>query len=72
MRGHRFIFSYAADPLTLSLTGIVTERPNGLLGAFGTTPPGSFNVPTKRLQFDTVYQVLTHDEHGNVRQRKMP
>jgi len=55
MRGHRFVFSYAADPrVTLSLTGIVTQRPNGLLGAFGTTPPGSFNLPTKRLQFDTV------------------
>ncbi len=55
MRGHRLVFSYAADPrVTFTVTGIVTQRPNGLLGAFGTTPPGSFNLPTKRLQLDTV------------------
>ncbi len=55
MRGHRFTFSYAADPrVVLTATGIVTERPTGLLGAFGTTPPGSLNRPTTRLQFDTV------------------
>jgi hypothetical protein len=55
MRGHRFNFSYAADPrVVLTFTGIVTERPTGLLGAFGTTPPGSLNRPTTRLQFDTV------------------
>lgn len=55
VRGHRFNFSYTADPrVTFVITGIVTERPNGLLGAFGTTPPGSFNLPTKRLQLDTV------------------
>jgi hypothetical protein len=54
MRGHRFIFSYAADPrVTFSLIGIVTERPNGVLGAFGTTPVGSLNRPTTRVQFDT-------------------
>lgn len=55
MRGHRMVFSYAADPrVTFTVTGIITERPNGLLGPFGTTPPGSFNLPTKRLQLDTV------------------
>lgn len=55
MRGHRFAFSYAADPrVVFTVTGIVTERPTGLLGAFGTTPPGSLNRPTTRLQLDTV------------------
>lgn len=55
MRGHRLVFSYAADPrVTFSVTGIVTQRPNGVLGAFGTTPPGSLNRATTRLQFDTV------------------
>ena len=54
MRGHRFNFSYTADPrVTFAVIGIITERPNGLLGPFGTTPPGSSNVPTKRLQLDT-------------------
>jgi hypothetical protein len=55
MRGHRLQFSYAADPrVTFSVTGIVTQRPNGLLGPFATTPPGSLNRATTRLQFDTV------------------
>ena len=55
MRGHRMMFTYAADPrVTFSVTGIVTQRPNGVLGAFGTTPPGSLNRATTRLQFDTV------------------
>ncbi len=55
MRGHRFTFSYAADPrVTFSVIGIVTERPNGLLGPFLPTPPGSLNRATTRLQFDTV------------------
>jgi hypothetical protein len=55
MRGHRLQFSYAADPrVTFSVVGIVTQRPNGVLGAFGTTPPGSLNRATTRLQFDTV------------------
>ena len=54
MRGHRFQFSYAADPrVTFSVIGIVTQRPNGLLGPFAATPPGSINRATKRLQFDT-------------------
>lgn len=55
MRGHRMQFSYAADPrVTFSVIGIVTQRPNSVLGAFGTTPPGSLNRATTRLQFDTV------------------
>jgi hypothetical protein len=55
MRGHRFAFSYAADPrVTLTVTGIATERPNGLLGPFAATPSGSLNRSTFRLQFDTV------------------
>jgi putative porin len=54
MRGHRLVFSYAADPrVTFSVIGIVTERPNGVLGPFATTPPGSLNRPTTRVQFDT-------------------
>lgn len=57
MRGHRFIFAYAVDPkVTLSLTGIVTERPNGLFGPFVPTPPGSLNRATTRLQFDTSFR----------------
>jgi hypothetical protein len=55
MRVHRLIFAYAADPrVTFSVIGIVTERPNGLLGPFAVTPPGSSNRPTTRIQFDTV------------------
>ncbi|HEY0078405.1 MAG TPA: putative porin [Pyrinomonadaceae bacterium] len=57
VRAQRFIVTYAADPrVTLSVTGIVTSRPNGLLGAFGLTPPGSLNRPTTRLQFDTNFR----------------
>lgn len=55
MRAHRFVFAYMAESrVMLSMTGIVTERPRGLLGPFVTTPPGSLNRPTTRLQFDTV------------------
>jgi hypothetical protein len=55
MRGHRFQFSYTADPrVTFTAIGIITERPNGLLGPFAATPPGSLNRSTFRLQFDTV------------------
>ena len=55
MRGHRMQFSYTADPrVTLTVIGIVTQRPNGLLGPFAATPPGSLNRSTFRLQFDTV------------------
>jgi hypothetical protein len=55
VRGHRFNFAYAADPrVTFALTGVITRRPHGLFGAFGTTPDGSLNRPTTRLQFDTI------------------
>ncbi|HBB89158.1 MAG TPA: hypothetical protein DC047_16250 [Blastocatellia bacterium] len=55
MRAHRLQFSYAADPrVTFTVTGIVTERLNGLLGPFAATPAGSSNRATTRVQFDTV------------------
>ncbi|MGI8835379.1 MAG: putative porin [Pyrinomonadaceae bacterium] len=55
MRAHRLQFSYAADPrVTFTVTGIITERLNGLLGPFTVTPAGSSNRATTRLQFDTV------------------
>jgi hypothetical protein len=55
MRGHRFLFAYTADPrVTFNVIGIVTQRLNGLLGPFVSTPPGSLNRSTFRLQFDTV------------------
>jgi len=54
MRAHRLVFAYAADPrVTLSVIGIVTQRPNGVRGAFGTAPLGSSPFATTRLQFDT-------------------
>jgi hypothetical protein len=54
MRGHRFGFSYAADPrVVFTVTGIITERLRGLLGPFVPTPTGSLNRATTRLQFDT-------------------
>jgi len=54
MRGHRFGFSYAADPrVVFTVTGIITERLRGLFGPFVPTPPGSLNRATTRLQFDT-------------------
>jgi hypothetical protein len=55
VRAHRFIAAYALDPrVALSLTGIFSQRPNGLLGVFGRTPPGSLNRTLTRLQFDTI------------------
>jgi hypothetical protein len=57
IRGHRMIFNYTVDPrVVLSVTGIITERSNELLGVFGTTPPGSLNRPSTRLQFDTAFK----------------
>jgi hypothetical protein len=57
VRAHRFLASYTVDPrVTLSLTAIVSQRPNGLLGAFGATPAGSLNRPSVRLQFDTLFR----------------
>jgi hypothetical protein len=57
MRGHRLMFSYAADPrVTFSVIGIITERSHGLLGPFAPTPPGSSNRTTTRVQFDTTFK----------------
>ena len=54
---HRMGFSYAADPrVVFAVTGIVTQRPNGVLGVFGVTPPDSLNRPTTRLQIDTMFK----------------
>lgn len=56
-RVHRLQFNYTADPrVVLSFISIINQRPNGLLGVFGTTPPGSLNRPTTRLQFDTTFR----------------
>ncbi|MDT5272702.1 MAG: hypothetical protein QOH49_4888 [Acidobacteriota bacterium] len=55
VRVHRFFAGYALDPrVALTLTGFFTQRPTGLLGAFGQTPPGSLNRTLTRLQFDTI------------------
>lgn len=65
VRVHRFTFDYMAfgeanrnhnRTVRLTLTGFLTQRPNGLLGVFGTTPQGSLNRPTTRLQFDTIFR----------------
>jgi hypothetical protein len=55
MRVHRFFAGYALDPrVALTFTSFFTQRPTGLLGAFGQTPPGSLNRALTRLQFDTI------------------
>lgn len=55
VRVHRFIFGYAVDPrVALTFTSFFTQRPTGLLGAFGQTPPASLNRTLTRLQFDTI------------------
>jgi putative porin len=55
MRVHRFLAGYALDPrVALTFTGFFTQRPTGLLGVFGSTPPGSLNRTLTRLQFDTI------------------
>jgi hypothetical protein len=57
MRGHRLQFSYAVDPrVTFTVTDIIVQRPNGILGAFGATPSGSSNRATSRFQIDTVFR----------------
>jgi TolA-binding protein len=65
VRVHRFSFDYLAygeakrqynRTVRLTLTGFITERPNGLLGVFGATPQGSLNTPSTRLQFDTTFR----------------
>jgi hypothetical protein len=56
-RVHRLIFNYTVDPrVVLSFISIINQRPNGLLGVFGSTPAGSLNRPTTRLQFDTTFR----------------
>jgi hypothetical protein len=55
MRVHRVFAGYALDPrVALTFTGFFTQRPTGLLGVFGSTPPGSLNRTLTRLQFDTI------------------
>lgn len=55
MRVHRLFAGLALDPrVTFTFTGFFTQRPTGLLGAFGQTPAGSLNRTLTRLQFDTI------------------
>jgi hypothetical protein len=66
VRVHRVQFGYVAVPgrmvdnkrqdarVLIAITGIVTERPNGVLGPFLPTPPGSTSPASTRLQFDTI------------------
>ncbi|HEV3471565.1 MAG TPA: putative porin, partial [Pyrinomonadaceae bacterium] len=57
VRVHRVTASYTADPrVVLSLIGFFTQRPNGLGGVFGVTPPGSLERTQTRLQFDTTFR----------------
>jgi hypothetical protein len=57
MLTHRFLIGYTADPhVGLTFTGFIGQRPNGLLGVFGATPPGSLNGATTRLQLDTIFR----------------
>ncbi len=57
VRVHRLGFTYTVDPrVQLSLTDLISQRPHGLLGAFGATPPGSLNRAVHRLEFDTVFK----------------
>jgi len=57
VRVHRLTASYAADSrVVLSLIGLFTQRPNGLGGVFGATPPGSLERTQTRLQFDTTFR----------------
>jgi hypothetical protein len=54
---HRFVIGYTADPhVGLTFTSFIGQRPNGLLGVFGATPPGSLNGATTRLQLDTIFR----------------
>jgi len=57
VRVHRIGFTYTLDPrVQLTLTDLISQRPHGLLGAFGLTPPGSLNRATHRLEFDTLFR----------------
>lgn len=56
-RAHRLQLFYTVDPrVVISFIGFLNQRPNGLFGVFGNTPPGSLNRPTTRLQFDTTFR----------------
>ena len=60
IRMHRFQFGYTVVPgekdarVLFAVTGIFTQRLNGLFGPFVPTPVGSLNKATTRLQFDTI------------------
>jgi hypothetical protein len=60
VRVHRVQLGYTVVPgekdarVLFTITGIVTERLNGLFGPFIPTPAGSLNRATTRLQFDTI------------------
>ncbi len=57
VQGHRLFFSFTADPrVTFNITGLFNRRLNGLNGAFRTTPAGSLDRETVRIQFDTVFK----------------
>ena len=57
VRVQRLVLHYSVDPrVLLSFIGFVVERPNGLLGVFGQSPPGSLNRPTTRIQFETTFR----------------
>jgi hypothetical protein len=57
VRAHRVVFNYTLDPKVIfSLTGIFSQRANGLNGVFGNNPTGSLNRPTTRLQLDTIFR----------------
>jgi len=57
IQGHRLFFGYTVNPrVTFNFTGLFNQRLSGLLGAFGTNPPGSLNRHTNRIQLDTVFR----------------
>lgn len=57
IRAHRVAFTFQADPrVLLGLTSVFSQRPNGLLGPFSATPPGSLNRINTRLQIDTTFR----------------
>ncbi len=57
IQGHRLFLSYTADPrVTFNITGLINNRLNGFLGPFRTTPQGSLDRNTIRIQFDTVFK----------------
>jgi len=57
VRAHRFMVAYALEPrVAVAFNGYFTQRPNGLLGPFAATPPGSLNRTLTRLQLDTIFR----------------